>query len=92
MASGTGPRRWSAGDLLNAAQVEEIVPLSRSAVYRLLGDGTIPSFKVGGKIAVLRSDVESYLDSCRLGRSGTDAEPVQIDPDAILEKIRSEGE
>jgi len=48
-------------DLLTTHQLEEILKVDRITIYRMLGDGRIKGFKVGGQWRFPRSDVESWI-------------------------------
>ena len=78
--------------LLSPLQVKEILHISRSAVYRLLDSGELPSFKIGKRIVVRRSDMENYVNRCQLDRGEAQAQPAQVNPDEILARVRSEPE
>lgn len=50
--------------LATPEQVAEFMQVSRSLVYSMMADGTIPFCRVGRLRRVRWSDVESYLQSC----------------------------
>lgn len=51
--------------LLRLSEVRTIVPLSRSAIYRLTASGSFPApVKIGGNASAWRwSDIQKWLDS-----------------------------
>jgi excisionase family DNA binding protein len=48
-------------DLLTTRQLEEFLKVDRITIYRMLGDGRLKGFKVGGQWRFPRSDVESWI-------------------------------
>jgi excisionase family DNA binding protein len=48
-------------DLLTTHQLEEILKVDRITIYRMLGDGRLRGFKVGGQWRFSRSEVESWI-------------------------------
>jgi excisionase family DNA binding protein len=48
-------------DLLTTHELEEILKVDRITIYRMLGDGRLKGFKVGGQWRFPRSEVESWI-------------------------------
>jgi excisionase family DNA binding protein len=48
-------------DLLTTHQLEQILKVDRITIYRMLGDGRLKGFKVGGQWRFPRSEVESWI-------------------------------
>ncbi len=48
-------------DLLTTHQLEEILKVDRITIYRMLGDGRLKGFKVGGQWRFSRPEVESWI-------------------------------
>lgn len=48
--------------LLRAADVAQLLAVSRSSAYRLLREGQIPVVKFGEIIRVRRSDIEAFIE------------------------------
>lgn len=48
-------------DLLTAKQLQEILQVDRVTVYRMLNDGRLPGFKVGGQWRFSKRDIERWL-------------------------------
>jgi excisionase family DNA binding protein len=48
-------------DLMTARQIGEILKVDRITIYRMLGDGRLRGFKVGGQWRFSRSELESWL-------------------------------
>ncbi len=42
--------------------------MSKSSVYRLMENGVIPYFKIGGCVRLAECDVERFLERVRVGR------------------------
>lgn len=61
-------------DLLTTHQLEEILKVDRITIYRMLGDGRLRGFQVGGQWRFPRSDVESWIRGQCL-----DLGPLEID-------------
>ena len=51
--------------LLNVSQLRSVLPLSRSAVYRLLASGELVSVRVGHNYLVRVSDLVTFLEARR---------------------------
>ncbi len=49
-------------ELLTARQVEELLGVRRTFVYRLLASGDIPVVRLNKLIRVRRSDLERYIE------------------------------
>ncbi len=59
-----------------AREVQELLGLSRTAVYDRLRDGTLPSVRVGARILIPRRSLERFLERAesREAGSGTSTE------------------
>ena len=83
------------GDLLTVAQALRLMPVSRSAFYRLLDAGEIPSVRLGGvggpraRVLVLRIDLERFIERRRVGATGRRV--ARVSPDELLTRIRRNG-
>lgn len=60
-SNSTPPPRITRDDVMTAAQVAEMLNLSRAAVYRLANTGQIPSIRLGRTIRFLRENIEAML-------------------------------
>ena len=49
--------------LLTRTEVQEILRISQSKIYRLIREKTIPSIRVGKTYRIRRSDLEEYLET-----------------------------
>ena len=84
-------------DLLTTRQLEEILKVDRITIYRMLGDGRLKGFKVGGQWRFSRSEVESWirgryfdLDSLASDGAGKDEEQVsRILPITCIQAVQS---
>ena len=80
------------GDLLTVAQALRILPVSRSAFYRLLDNGEIPCVRFGGvggpraRVLVLRADLEAYVERRRVAATGRRV--ARVSADELLTRIR----
>jgi excisionase family DNA binding protein len=60
--------------MLTAAQVAELLGISRRMVYDLASRGKLPVYKIEGARRFAPADVEAYRESCRSsGTQGTSA-------------------
>jgi len=71
-------------DLLTTRQLQEILQIDRVTIYRMLEDGRLHGFKVGGQWRFPRHDIETWLQIQRQNRSLSDAGPGQDPPPATL--------
>jgi len=61
--------------LLKATDVQRELGVSRATAYRLLTDGTLPTYRFGGRngrrpmVRVSLKDLRAWLDSRRAGRA-----------------------
>lgn len=84
-------------DLITTHQLEEILKVDRITIYRMLGDGRLKGFKVGGQWRFSRSEVESWirgrcfdLDSLVSEGAGKDGEQVsRILPITCIQAVQS---
>jgi excisionase family DNA binding protein len=51
-------------------EMAEWIGIGRTLAYRLLSSGEIPSYKIGRRRIVGRSDVEAWLEKRKSGSSG----------------------
>lgn len=79
------------GDLLTIPQVQRLVPVGRSTIYKLVESGELRSYRIRGagsrrgRILVARRDLEAFVDGAR--QTATRA-PVWPDVDDLLRKVR----
>jgi excisionase family DNA binding protein len=52
-------------EFLTVPEVKKLLNVSRASVYRLKDSGFLPFYKILGTIRFRRSDVETYLQTCR---------------------------
>lgn len=55
-------------DILTIKEVAEYLKIKEKTAYRLLAEGKIPGFKVGGSWRFRRSEIETWIDEQREGR------------------------
>ena len=55
-------------DIMTIREVGEYLTLSDKTAYRLVAEGKIPGFKVGGSWRFRRSEIETWIDEQREGR------------------------
>lgn len=53
------------GDLLTTRQLQELLQVDRVTIYRMLGDGRLTGFKVGGQWRFSRQEIERWLEEQR---------------------------
>lgn len=84
-------------DLLTTHQLEEILKVDRITIYRMLGDGRLRGFKVGGQWRFPRPEVESWirgqcmdLDSLQIDKTGKNGEQAsRIFPMSCIQAVQS---
>ena len=50
--------------LLNVSEVAEILKISKTFVYKLVGTGELRSVKIGTAIRVRQVDLDIYINNC----------------------------
>jgi excisionase family DNA binding protein len=58
-------------DLLTAKQLQDLLRVDRITIYRMLDDGRLRGFKVGGQWRFSRRDIEAWLQKQQAGSSRT---------------------
>jgi excisionase family DNA binding protein len=58
------------GEWLSPRQLQEWLGLGKTRVSELLGAGEIPSYKIGKRRIIRRSEVERWLEGCRYTPGG----------------------
>ena len=53
------------GDLLTTRQLQELLQVDRVTIYRMLSDGRLTGFKVGGQWRFSRHEIEKWLQEQR---------------------------
>ena len=53
-------------DLLTTRQLQELLQVDRVTIYRMLNDGRLHGFKVGGQWRFSRQEIESWLKEQRV--------------------------
>lgn len=48
---------------LNAMEVAQMLNITKNTVYEMIKRGELPSYKIGRKIRIDKSDVENYINS-----------------------------
>jgi excisionase family DNA binding protein len=66
-------------DLLTTKQLQEMLQVDRTTIYRMLNEGRIPGFKVGGQWRFSRDTIEAWLQE----RASTLGEPPADDVDGV---------
>jgi excisionase family DNA binding protein len=66
-------------DLLTTRQLQELLKVDRITIYRMLNDGRLHGFKVGGQWRFSRQEIEAWLHEKQGQPPGTDASPPSSD-------------
>ena len=73
--------------LLTARQLQDLLQVDRITIYRMLKDGRLQGFKVGGQWRFSRQDIERWLQgqqaSLDVREPPTEAEDLQPSPEAL---------
>lgn len=56
--------------LMGASAIAEFLGVTSRQVYRLVYDGIIPSFKLGGTVAARKSSLVAFMESVESGANG----------------------
>lgn len=59
------PPRISRADVATIAESAWLLGISRTKLYELLSDGTLPSFKIDTRRYVRRADLSRFVDGLR---------------------------
>lgn len=62
-------------DLLTTKQLQEMLQVDRITIYRMLNDGRLRGFKVGGQWRFSRSEIEAWLHQQQSSLDSTDMPP-----------------
>ena len=62
-------------DLLTTRQLQDLLQVDRITIYRMLSDGRLRGFKVGGQWRFARREIEAWLEGQQLSQHGSDASP-----------------
>jgi excisionase family DNA binding protein len=52
-------------EYLKVPEVAEVLRIARSKVYQLVGEGEIPSVRIGHSVRINRKELESWLEGQR---------------------------
>jgi excisionase family DNA binding protein len=84
-------------DLLTTRQLQDLLQVDRITIYRMLADGRLNGFKVGGQWRFSRREIEAWLDARQSGLEGagrdqpspaSDAHSAQALPLACVQLIQ----
>jgi excisionase family DNA binding protein len=62
-------------DLLTTKQLQDLLQVDRITIYRMLGDGRLHGFKVGGQWRFSRQEIEAWLQEQQSGMDGISSPP-----------------
>jgi len=68
----------SVEDLLTAKQLQDLLKVDRITIYRMLGDGRLTGFKVGGQWRFSRRQIESWLQEQQASPDTADELPSDL--------------
>jgi excisionase family DNA binding protein len=74
-------------DLLTTRQLQDLLQVDRITIYRMLDDGRLRGFKVGGQWRFSRREIEAWLQGRQAGQDGTGSvpqPPASAEPSARL--------
>lgn len=57
-------------EFLTVREVQEMLGISKSGVYRLLHTDGFPALKIGNLVKVRRTELEAWLESQKIGGEG----------------------
>ena len=68
-------------DLLTTRQLQDLLQVDRITIYRMLRDGRLHGFKVGGQWRFPRQEIERWLQGQRVGPSAPSPSAIDHPPD-----------
>ena len=80
------------GDLLTPREAMRLLNVSKSLIYKLCDEGTLPSVRIAsagsrrGALRIWRRDLDEYI--ARLRGETPRRQPVKVDVDEILAHVR----
>ncbi len=80
------------GDLLTPREAMHVLNVSKSLIYKLCDEGTLPSVRIAsagsrrGALRIWRRDLEEFV--ARLRGDAPKRQPAMIDVDQILARVR----
>ncbi len=83
--------------MLPVKQAAKRLGISQSKLYQLASERKIAHYRVGGKIVFAESDLDAYLDSCRVEAGGRPPRRPSgglfknLDPVRLAEAWRNQG-
>ena len=69
-------------DLLTSRQLQDLLRVDRITIYRMLNDGRLHGFKVGGQWRFSRREIEAWLQEQQAGLGRTPAPPLPAESPA----------
>lgn len=54
---------------LSDREAAEYIGISRSAIWRLIKDGSLPPCRIGGRTLIRRVDIDAFLERCVKGEA-----------------------
>ncbi len=63
-------------DLLTTKQLQDLLQVDRVTIYRMLSDGRLRGFKVGGQWRFSRREIEAWLQEQRAAQGKTESPPL----------------
>ena len=61
-------------DIITIREVADYLKLTKKTAYRLVAEGKIPGFKVGGSWRFRRSEIEKWIDAATEHKTRTEKE------------------
>jgi excisionase family DNA binding protein len=71
----TKEKAQSVDDLLTTRQLQDLLQVDRITIYRMLSDGRLHGFKVGGQWRFPRQEIEAWLQELQSQLNGSDTVP-----------------
>lgn len=77
----SAPIEW-----MSSGEAAEVLGLRTRTLYRLIDEGQLPAFRFGRVIRLRRSDVEEFIERCRIAPGSLE----HLYPDAVVRQGRSD--
>ncbi|MFC2023367.1 PocR ligand-binding domain-containing protein [Chloroflexota bacterium] len=74
-------------DLLTTKQLKDLLQVDRITIYRMLHDGRLRGFKVGGQWRFSRREIDAWLREQQVGLGSADVSPPQSSPEVGVQAL-----
>lgn len=72
---------------LNTAETARRLGVTPRTLYRFIDEGQLPAYRFGRVIRLKESEVEQFIENCRIAPGTLDAEPQQYDESEVQTSV-----